>query len=120
MGFSGVIAGRNAVFVCKLARYDFAGERGYFCTDAFATGKHKHEARKQQNCRKGRGDRNREHAALHGLLFLGLNLDDARCVARIARMAGCAIDARRIRLGVLSGLAAAHVVCIGSNDLARG
>ncbi len=56
MGFSGAIAGRNAVFVCKLARYDFAGERGYFCTDAFATGKHKHEAREQQDCRKGRGD----------------------------------------------------------------
>lgn len=34
-------------------------------------------------------------------------------------MAGCAIDARRIRLGALSGLAAAHVVRIGSNDLAR-
>lgn len=57
---------------------------------------------------------------LHGLLFLGLNLDDARCMACIARMAGCAIDARRIRLGALSGLAAAHVVRIGSNDLARG
>ena len=56
MGFFGVIAGRNAVFVCKLARYDFTGERGYFCTDAFATGKHKHEAREQQDCRKGRGD----------------------------------------------------------------
>ena len=55
-GFSGVIAGRNAVFVCKLARYDFAGERGYLGTDAFATGKHKHEAREQQDCRKGRGD----------------------------------------------------------------
>ena len=56
MGFSGAIAGRNAVFVCKLARYDFAGERGHFGADAFATGKHKHEAREQQDCRKGRGD----------------------------------------------------------------
>ena len=53
MGFSSAIAGRNAVFVCKLARYDFAGERGYFCTDAFATSEHKHEAREQQDCRKG-------------------------------------------------------------------
>ena len=71
MGFSGVIAGRSAVFVCKLARYDFAGERGYFCTDAFATGKHKQaddrlaqgnqcaeydRPYEQQDCRKGRGN----------------------------------------------------------------
>ena len=56
MGFFSVIAGRSAVFVCELARYDFAGERGYFCTDAFAAGKHKHKSREQQNCCKGRGD----------------------------------------------------------------
>lgn len=56
MGFSSVIAGRSAVFVCELARYDFTGERGHFGADAFATGKHKHEAREQQDCRKGRGD----------------------------------------------------------------
>ena len=55
MGFSSVIAGRNAVFVCKLARYDFTGERGYLGTDAFATGKHKHEAREQQDCRNHNG-----------------------------------------------------------------
>ena len=56
MGFSSIIAGRNAVFVCKLARYDFTGERGHLGADAFATSKHKHEAREQQDCRKGRGD----------------------------------------------------------------
>ena len=49
----GVSAGCRAVFVRKLARYDFAGERGYFGADAFAAGKHKHEAREQQDCRKG-------------------------------------------------------------------
>lgn len=56
MGFFGVIAGRSAVFVCELACHDFAGERGHLGADAFATGKHKHEAREQQNCCKGRGD----------------------------------------------------------------
>ena len=53
MGFSGVIAGRSAVFVCKLARYDFASERGYLGANTFAAREHEHKACEQQNRRKG-------------------------------------------------------------------
>ena len=91
---------RGIAFVGQLTCDGFAREGNHFGAQALAAGKHKHQARKQQNCHDGRRNGNCQHAALHGALLFGFQLYDARGVARVARVACGAVDVRRVRLAL--------------------